>query len=1122
MSCNSFSIFTLDAEEILHSIKESDIEKGSDGNFKVVFRVDLSDKNPKRRDIVLRKDDCPTNALFEQICKIVTKSPEKDSLLRYLVFIDFSKIFFRNISWSTKNKTTPSKEDFLAENSLAYLTKAMFGEDGIKLSFDGKNYERFLAFDKSANMARKSVISFVNDSIRDDLEKRLTLDLDFSTIQVVLSKYYAYRGLYLSTARRIESLTLNEKTVVVLSDVKTGISQQVFTIGKNGEFRTESKVVHLNSFDGEGLICPDYVEIINRQLKKRDATSFQIRMPFTKGVLHSVDFLKFFTEELGFEKDKPLLVEDFFGIKRDLTKAKIILTESMFKAVKWIKKLWETQSICESDPMKHFFKKMKNYRHTIYVATTDANLSNTGEIRLNYQFLSTLDLTSDEFDSLLEDGIDKIKNIPESVQNIFQASSDNVDTDSTQDNEENPELPTHTSTDESNDEKFLVDDMSDSDDEKFSLGKTRDKMLKALARNDAFLRDPKVKSLIQVMQLDSEKSLFLGEFNVQGEVRFFSCDLLKLLLCIAEKIIGSNIQKEKIEELNSKTLESEYFYMPKKKMELEADIHYVFLRSPHLSRNEQCLLRPYVETESLYKKYFSNLTGVVMVSCKSPVPMALGGADFDGDLVKVISDNRIVEAVKRGVYYVDVEEKKLLRRLPIIQIPSTPSNVATVPKSKIIPFEVIKNTFANQIGLISDLAVKLASVEYSSSKQESEYDNTCAKATIVVGLEVDAAKTGKHPDEIQVIKELAKKTGGKSKFLSFKKIMERLNSVQYTPIIEKTENDGYEFYLSKKALEAKKATFSMGNPENEAALLDLLPYRYLQFLHEKQSGKYEKEEIKPRNEHYFAFEEDKNWRKNLESEKIDNLKKLLEAYSAVKRFARTLNASRQWWAKQKFDSFAIVLLDIQYDDISSVKLLDEVTVNDAWEKASDLLDRKSLEGIEDSLKSLREEDWHLTSKKDDRNSKLSTIIKTDVSPEVQSLLSNFRDNGFMLLFYVLSDKRVALKKAINDEEYAASHKKLTKIILDMESNPYWKDLHSKYFGIVSSKESMADRLSCVVSFCREKLEDIFKGDEMKKSLQYYWSIKSKVDPSRDFFWRVFTGAEILNNLAKEGGTTHDE
>ena len=36
---------------------------------------------------------------------------------------------------------------------------------------------------------------------------------------------------------------------------------------------------------------------------------------------------------------------------------------------------------------------------------------------------------------------------------------------------------------------------------------------------------------------------------------------------------------------------------------------------------------------TLYDKYFGKLTGIVMVPRGSAVPLCLGGADFDGDLV---------------------------------------------------------------------------------------------------------------------------------------------------------------------------------------------------------------------------------------------------------------------------------------------------------------------------------------------------------------------------------------------------------------------------------------------------------------------------------------------------------
>ncbi len=71
-----------------------------------------------------------------------------------------------------------------------------------------------------------------------------------------------------------------------------------------------------------------------------------------------------------------------------------------------------------------------------------------------------------------------------------------------------------------------------------------------------------------------------------------------------------------------------------------------------MSRNEQVILKPYTAKNSLYEKYFSHLVGAVMIASKYKltVPMALGSADFDGDLVKIISDEIIVTAVKTSVY----------------------------------------------------------------------------------------------------------------------------------------------------------------------------------------------------------------------------------------------------------------------------------------------------------------------------------------------------------------------------------------------------------------------------------------------------------------------------------------
>ena len=56
------------------------------------------------------------------------------------------------------------------------------------------------------------------------------------------------------------------------------------------------------------------------------------------------------------------MYEDAFGIKRDLSKAHIFITESMFKGMKWIRHYLDSASdkAANMDPMVFYCDAMKN------------------------------------------------------------------------------------------------------------------------------------------------------------------------------------------------------------------------------------------------------------------------------------------------------------------------------------------------------------------------------------------------------------------------------------------------------------------------------------------------------------------------------------------------------------------------------------------------------------------------------------------------------------------------------------------------------------------------------------------------------------------------------------------
>lgn len=169
-------------------------------------------------------EDCP---LFHQFFKEIEKSwnPQTNdepfkitntTLFDKFVIVDFGDIFLPLDEISSFPGQKERHEDYL-ENAKDIV------ENGFDIYF--KNHEKpvhMIAFDKSGNMSRHSRISFIDENYYAGLNTRLNLGMDFSKIPVKESKYYSYRGLYLSSSKRInhKKLIIDADTIVVLHDVR--------------------------------------------------------------------------------------------------------------------------------------------------------------------------------------------------------------------------------------------------------------------------------------------------------------------------------------------------------------------------------------------------------------------------------------------------------------------------------------------------------------------------------------------------------------------------------------------------------------------------------------------------------------------------------------------------------------------------------------------------------------------------------------------------------------------------------------------------------------------------------------------------------------------------------------
>ncbi|MBO7218001.1 MAG: hypothetical protein J6V50_04795, partial [Clostridia bacterium] len=224
-------------------------------------------------------------------------------------------------------------------------------------------------------------------------------------------------------------------------------------------------------------------------------------------------------------------------------------------------------------------------------------------------------------------------------------------------------------------------------------------------------------------------------------------DLYYFLVKLLYKVAGENKKlKDKADKCYRCCIDKGAVYIPHIK---NAPKRIAMLRNPHLSRNEDVLTEVVSdETKKCYDAYLGNLKGVVFVGHNSCIPAALGGADFDGDLVIIAYDERIIKAC--GFGYVETKEEGE-KSVPFVKIPTLKGEAKVAKHGNFVVSAAIYNSFSNNIGRISNCAMKLAAVEYDETLPKVEGLPEAAFCTILTGTEIDACKKGLRPDISKVL-----------------------------------------------------------------------------------------------------------------------------------------------------------------------------------------------------------------------------------------------------------------------------------------------------------------------------------------------------------------------------------
>lgn len=530
------------------------------------YKVQL-DKQEFERFSVNQQD----NMLFRQIRLITHRD---DHYNPFVIFVDA-------VGWKTRQK------------ELRHMI-----HNGIYV-----NGNKFVVSERSASMSRNSILSFVDFGVYPELDKRISMDIKID--KTVLSKYVAYRGLMFSSCHNLEDYL---PKIVVVKDYEHIIKNQtikylkdevIHFVDKKGEQRdwrqkgvdVAVKDLTVNAFDGCGIHHPKITEqVMERLHAETKPTSILWRAPYIKGVTHEMDYVTFFKER-GVD-----YFQDVWGRWHDASEVMIIITESMYKGMKYFK------STGTSSDWDDYWNKFEKYKHCLAVAKWNFDKETEPVMtRGNYQILQDLRLDFESF-----------RTLKEKTENYYsQVISGN--------------------------EPFVYTFLGLRADKQ----KDMNNYMKSILKNPSMMKEEGIRNYLTNMLRKRIDEMKCGKLYLDACFRFLSPDLVGLM----EHIGGLKV---------TGVLEGNEFYTNSGYKEYRGE--YLIERNPHLSHSEHVVLT--AKNDEVVNRWFGHLSNVCIVNSKSLTAQRLNGADYDGDLVLVVDEPTMLAGVERDIpITMDIEDK---------------------------------------------------------------------------------------------------------------------------------------------------------------------------------------------------------------------------------------------------------------------------------------------------------------------------------------------------------------------------------------------------------------------------------------------------------------------------------
>lgn len=530
-------------------------------NFKIPYN--------KRKIYNIKQSD---NMLFRQV-RLITN--DYRDFNKYIVFVDCK-------GWKSREK------------ELKEILKNGFYLNSIK----------FLPTEKSSSMSRNATMGFVDASIKKELDKRISMDMEIET--TVLAKLLAYRGLLFSGCFCLEdwypyiivvddySKVLPNQHIKYLIDVekevvnkKTGES----FIWKEKGINTAHRDVSINLWDGSGIHSPNITKQVKEKIQSEEnPTSILWRFPYSKGMTHEVDF------KLWFKEHGVKTIVDVFKKEHNIEDVDIIVTKSFYKGYKYFQKYKDYRD------WELYWRKFKKYNHCIGVAAWNYSFENEPRMKkASYQILQDLEMDFEDFIELADD-------TKEWVDNIINGDK----------------IYTYC---------FLglfADHIKTSND-----------YMRAILKNPEMLKEECIRNYFIELLKKNIDLMKCGKIYLNGSFRFVVTDLVMFLEYISGK------------EVKGVLKENEFYSKGYNGVDLGERI---IERNPHISQEEHLILNGI--DNPLIKKYCSHLSNVCQLNGYSLALPRLNGADEDGDRVFVINNEIMKSGIQRDLpIVIDIDDK---------------------------------------------------------------------------------------------------------------------------------------------------------------------------------------------------------------------------------------------------------------------------------------------------------------------------------------------------------------------------------------------------------------------------------------------------------------------------------